>query len=81
LVPELFRLKSKRLELPAPFGRHVAEPPLFRELILSIPKEQALTAIGLRVSLQLPGCGKLGTGDLLNAAKLLERAEQFISEQ
>jgi HlyD family secretion protein len=32
-------------------------PPLFRELILSIPKEQALTAIGLRVSLQLPGCG------------------------
>jgi hypothetical protein len=32
-------------------------PPLFRELILSIPKEHALTAIGLRVSLQLPGCG------------------------
>jgi HlyD family secretion protein len=32
-------------------------PPLFRELILSLPKEQALTAIGLRVSLQLPGCG------------------------
>jgi hypothetical protein len=24
---------------------------------------------------------QLGTGDLLNAAKLLERAEQFISEQ
>jgi HlyD family secretion protein len=32
-------------------------PPLFREVILSIPKEAALTAIGVRVSLQFPGCG------------------------
>jgi HlyD family secretion protein len=32
-------------------------PPLFREVILSIPKEAAPVAIGLRVSLQFPGCG------------------------
>ena len=31
--------------------------PLFREVILSIPKDAAPMAIGLRVSLQFPGCG------------------------
>jgi HlyD family secretion protein len=31
--------------------------PLFREVILSLPKDAVHTAIGLRVSLQLPGCG------------------------
>jgi multidrug resistance efflux pump len=32
-------------------------PPLFREVILSLSKEAAPPAIGLRVSLQFPGCG------------------------
>ena len=31
--------------------------PLFREVILSLSKDTPLTAIGLRVSLQFPGCG------------------------
>lgn len=31
--------------------------PLFREVILSLPKDAAPAAIGLRVSLQFPGCG------------------------
>jgi HlyD family secretion protein len=30
---------------------------LFREVTLSLPKEAALTAIGLRVALKFPGCG------------------------
>jgi HlyD family secretion protein len=32
-------------------------PAPYREVILSIPRESALMAIGLRVSLQFPGCG------------------------
>jgi HlyD family secretion protein len=31
--------------------------PLFREVLLSIPKDAASAAIGVRVSLQFPGCG------------------------
>jgi HlyD family secretion protein len=32
-------------------------PAPYREVILSIPKQPTLTAIGLRVSLEFPGCG------------------------